>query len=192
MLLTSVYVYVDRRAVPVLMALARKKVEVWATEVINQALMEVLAAEPEYQRLIYLEKDAAGRVIFMQPNLAAINRIKLEVLSRIQPVLGTLESTTFKIPLGELLGSSLFAIRGPLLTVGVIPTGVVEVNVREEFEDAGINQTRHVLYLQAQARLQVVIPLHRELIEVVNELPLVESIIVGTVPHSYFEFRWNQ
>jgi sporulation protein YunB len=173
-------------------AIARKKTEVLATEIINQVLVDVLAEQCRYSSIIYLEKDASGRIVFMQPNLVMVNQIKLQALNEVQAALGTLGHMTFGIPLGRIFGSRVFAAAGPDLRVGVIPMGTAEVSVREQFEEAGINQTRHVVYLLCRARMQVMIPLHRELIEVTNEFPLVESIIVGEVPDSYFQLKWNR
>jgi len=192
MLLVSAFVYFQRSVVPVMSAIARKKTEILATEVINQAMMDTLDRELKYSNLITIEKDSSGRVVFMQPDLVAVNRIKLNALKDIQRMLGGLRDMAFSIPLGQLVGGQLFATYGPHLNVAVIPVGTVDIAVREEFQAAAINQTRHILYLLTRARMQVVVPLHRETIEVTNEVPLVESIIVGDVPESYFELRWNQ
>jgi sporulation protein YunB len=128
----------------------------------------------------------------MQPNLVAVNRIKLNALRELQGQLGPLQQLSFDIPAGQILGSRLFATRGPTIKVVVVHTGTVSISVREDFEAAGINQIRHALHLTAAADMQIVMPLHRETIQITSEVPLVESVIVGEVPDSYFNFRWNR
>jgi hypothetical protein len=54
------------------------------------------------------------------------------------------------------------------------------------FEQAGINQVKHVLCLNVEAEIKVVIPLVQETMAVSTKIPIVENIIVGQVPGAYF------
>ena len=54
-----------------------------------------------------------------------------------------------------------------------------------EFENAGINQTRHRVYLKVSAQVRIVAPLSGSAIEVQTVVPITEMIIVGDVPDTY-------
>jgi sporulation protein YunB len=65
------------------------------------------------------------------------------------------------------------------------PAGSVNTTYRSDFKSAGINQTRHIIYLDVTINLQVVIPLARNSISTKSSIPIAESIIIGKVPGTY-------
>jgi sporulation protein YunB len=67
----------------------------------------------------------------------------------------------------------------------VTPLGMAEVNFGTEFQQSGINQTRHRVFLTINTKVRVIIPFSSNIIEVTNYMPIAESIIVGRVPSSY-------
>ncbi len=69
------------------------------------------------------------------------------------------------LPLGQLLGSQLLAGRGPDVPIVIVPVGTVESRVYDVFEEAGINQTRHKIYLEVKTMVRVVVPLLRSHVE---------------------------
>jgi len=91
------------------------------------------------------------------------------------------------VPLGSLLSNQIFANFGPRLPVGILPVGTVEVNFRTQFDKAGINQTRHRIFLVVDGKIQIVAPLSSKIINVSTEVPIAENIIIGDVPNSYYD-----
>ena len=63
--------------------------------------------------------------------------------------------------------------------------GTVRVNVVDQFEAAGINQTRHKIYLNFDTSVRIVIPSKSGEAVVAAQMPLAESIIVGSVPDTF-------
>lgn len=187
--LTASFVLLERSVTPTLVAIATKQAHALAVDVIFQAIQEEVARGVEYSDLVNKEVDRDGRVSFMQPNLIEINRVLTHVAIAVQNDLKQMRNLTFGIPLGQILGSQLFAVYGPTVQVGIIPLGTVRVLIDEVFEEAGINQTRHVIHLVVRSDLQVVVPLYKEKIEVETQLPLAEAIIVGPVPSTYLNFN---
>lgn len=55
----------------------------------------------------------------------------------------------------------------------------------DKFEAAGINQTRHSIYLTFDTELRIVIPAKSGETQVSAKVPVVESIIVGDVPSTF-------
>ena len=86
---------------------------------------------------------------------------------------------------GNFTGNKLISGYGPDIRVKVIPVGTVTTDFKTEFISAGINQTRHRIYLEAKTQVKVVIPLTTSTKEVKAQIPICETIIVGEVPESY-------
>jgi sporulation protein YunB len=89
-----------------------------------------------------------------------------------------------KIPLGKISGLYYLASYGPKIPVRMKPMGRVNTVVFDKFEDAGINQTRHKIYLQVITEVQIIIPLIEESIEVFTMMPLADTIYIGEVPET--------
>ncbi len=192
LILSLAFYVLEVRIRPTFMAIAEKKAEIMAIEALNRAVDERVLNSIDYTDLIRIERTSDGHVSHMVPNVMELNRLITVVTLAVQEEIKSLKGQSFGIPLGELLGSHLFAIYGPRFQVGMIPLGTINVQPLETFEEAGINQVRHSMYVVATVRMQVVIPLSRREIEVVSSFPVAEAIIVGPVPQQYLHFNWGR
>ena len=69
----------------------------------------------------------------------------------------------------------------------ILPIGAVHASFDTEFESAGINQTRHRIFLKLRATVSLIIPTGSQIVEVESIMPIAESIIVGGVPDSFVD-----
>ncbi len=185
LLLAALAMWIDTTLRPSFNVLARMRVEQLATQAINEAVVKQVAGELRYEELYAVRTDGQGRVVLMQYNTAAASRIQAQAVLAIQAAMRRLETEEIRIPLGLLLGIQVLAARGPEVGVTVVPLGVVETKMRDVFEAAGINQTRHVVYMDVKTRLRVVVPLLGGEMEVLSNVPIAQAIIPGEVPGIY-------
>jgi len=177
---------IDRNLKPTIIQIAQSRAHIIATEAMNNALYEKVLSNTEYEDLMMIHKDAQQRVTIMQANTIKISRIVSEANLAIKETLKNLQGETFKIPLGQALGSPLLAHYGPDVNVKIIPVGTVNVGFVDRFQEAGINQVRHILYLNIETTVKIVVPLVTENVVVNNQIPIAETIIIGEVPNTYF------
>lgn len=97
-----------------------------------------------------------------------------------------METEDFRVPLGILTRSAFLATKGPAIGVTLIPVGTVAIDLHQEFQGEGINQTRHRIWLRAEAKVRVILPLVSREIEVSTDLPITETVIIGPVPANFF------
>ncbi len=186
LLILAGFFYAEHRLRPALHEISRARAVQIATQSINKAVREQVVAHIRYEDLITVRVDNRGRVVLMQPNTGDINRLAAEATIAVQNELEKVGRTRIHIPLGQLLGSQVMAGRGPDIPIEIIPAGAVESRVFDRFEQAGINQTRHKIYLEIKTRVRIVIPLTFANAEVRTEVPLAEAVIMGEVPQVYF------
>ncbi|KYH32327.1 sporulation protein YunB [Neomoorella mulderi] len=155
-----------------------------ATEAMQQAVLDKVTGQVNYNNLIQ-PGSSDGRIVFMQADALSISRLQAQAQLAIQERLAKLKGKTYYLPLGQVLGLKLLAAYGPPVPLRFIPLGTVNVNVGDTFEAAGINQTRHRIYLQVESEVQVVAPFSREQVKVASTIPVAEAIIVGPVPQTY-------
>ena len=77
--------------------------------------------------------------------------------------------------------------RGPDVTFFAAVDGVAKTELRDEFSAAGINQTYHRVYLDITLQVLVTVMGHREVREVAVPAVMAQTVLMGTVPETY----WN-
>jgi sporulation protein YunB len=170
---------------PSLRQLAGIKAKQIAVENIQQTIETKIAPELEYGELVELRLTNDGKVAYMQPKTGAINRVTSSVTLSIQQRLKQLTQQTIKIPLGQVFGIKTLASYGPVLPIKIIPVGVVESSIKDQFDSVGINQIRHKILIRIKTTVKMVVPLVKEEIVVNTDVPLTETIIMGEVPDFY-------
>ena len=186
-MITVGFMYVDKSLTPTIKVLAETKAEEIASRSINKAVGDIIKDKINYSDLVLTKSDANGKISMVQSNTILMNQIASDVAIQIQNELKKAKTTTSYIPIGTALGSPILAKYGPQVKVSIEPIGTVNVNFSTKFEDAGINQTRHRIYLEVKAQVNVVIPLSTEPKEVKAQVPICETIIIGEVPQSYVD-----
>ncbi|WP_378955850.1 sporulation protein YunB [Pelosinus sp. sgz500959] len=173
---------------PTLLAIAETKATLIATQSINRVISERVNVSVDSQKLVNVTLDSRGRVVLIQPNTMEFNKIAADTTIRVQDILKEIGEEKIKIPMGQILGSQLFASVGPDITVTVIPMGTVSVKVIDKFQQAGINQTRHMIYLIATTQIRIVVPLVSKSVSVDTQVLIAEYVVVGEVPSTYVQF----
>jgi len=186
--LTSYWV-MDCLLRPSLSELAGVRAKQIAIEGIYNIIQTKIIPELEYDELVELRLTGDGKAAYLQPKTGAINRIAAATTLTVQQYLKELPPETVRIPLGQILGFKTLASFGPLLPIKVIPVGVVESSIKDQFDSAGINQVRHKIFIRIKTTIKMVVPLVKEEIVINTDVPLTEAIIMGEVPNLYFGGR---
>jgi sporulation protein YunB len=185
LILGGYFVYLDRKIVPMVLAIGELKAQEMITRVINESIRKVLRQDIGYKDLISIKEDSEGNIVMMQADTFMMNSIASDVALTIQDHLGQTGEATERIPLGNIIGSQFFAQCGPRIKLTITPMGMVDVNFGTEFEHAGINQTRHRVYLIVNTEAKVIVPFNSSNMHVTTYLPVAETIIVGKIPENY-------
>lgn len=167
------------------MALCDAEARIIATETMNATIREEFGNKISYDDIMNIKTDKDGNIVMIQANTVELNRIGSNVALSVQKRIQSIGARGVKISLGVLAKNDLFAYYGPKVTFKMQPIGSVVTSYRSEFQSAGINQTRHIVYLDITSTVQVVIPLARNMVTVTSNIPIAESIIVGKVPNTY-------
>ena len=191
-ILVQGFLMVERRFRPALLAVAIIKADGLATDAINYAIIEKVARGIHYKDLIIIEQDEQGRIVMAQINTMEVNRVMAETTISTREALSALAQSPFEIPLGEATDSFLLAAYGPKIPVKMIPLGRVNTELVDSFEQAGINQTRHKIYLKVHAEVQIIIPFIAESVEVITTVPVADAVYIGEVPGTVINLQLPQ
>ena len=172
------------RPMAVEMALATATDDI--TLAVNDTISEKMSdGSLSYENLVTLEKDANGNITALSTNIANINILQAEITNAIVEHFAKTDITPVSIPLGNLIGGTLFSGKGPRITVDMLSVTNVTTGFRNEFSSAGINQTRHQIVMVVEVTLGIILAGSRKTDTVVTEVNVAETVIVGTVPGTY-------
>jgi sporulation protein YunB len=163
---------------PTLIAIAETRATRIATQAINNVINTKVSLTVDPKTLVNITLDEHGRVVLIQPNTMEFNRLAADTTIKVQNALEEIAEEKITIPIASM---------GPKITVTIIPVGTVQVKVVDKFEQAGINQTRHMVYLAATTQIRIVVPLVSQSVSVNTQVPIAEYVVVGEVPNTYVQ-----
>ena len=176
------------RLAPMAEELIRTQVDNQASDVINGAIGELIAdGHIAYDRMISVEKDSGGNVTAVCTNVAEVNRLKTSVLERVDRMLQTLSTEELSVPVGSVVLPELFSGEGPFVPVRVLAVRSSDAVFRNSFTSAGINQTLHQITIDIHVKVTILTWSGTLEIPVDSAVLVAETVIVGTVPTTYFE-----
>lgn len=188
MLMFSILIYMYKTAVPVITTLCESSASFVALDITNKAVTECIS-NITYDDLVTLKLDSTGKVIAINANVMELNRLSTHISSNISERLNNFGSMYIKIPLTSIFNMGLFSGYGPKIPLAIIPSGYVTAKFKSEFEDAGINQTRHRISIEITAHVRLIAPFYTSSQEYINEVTVAEYVIVGDTPSTYYNIE---
>ncbi len=171
---------------PIFEGLCIERAREIGTYIMNNASNMILD-NMEYNNIVSIEEEENSKVL--KTDVVVINKIASDIALEAEKQFKELERETIQIPVGALTGSKLLSGSGPNINIKVIPTGNILTEIKNEFEAKGINQTIYRIYLELTCKISIVTQYKTIQDEVVNQVLLVESVIVGEVPESYYNLE---
>ncbi|MBO5348403.1 MAG: sporulation protein YunB [Clostridia bacterium] len=173
---------------PIIKRQCSNKAKSIATIICNEQATVVME-NYKYEDLAVVIKDENGKIQMIKLNIIPVNEIISDVPLKIQEALNNVEDTKFGIRLGSFTGVKLLSGVGPYVKVRMSTIGTVETELKSEFKTAGINQTIHQIYLDIKCNVSILTPFNSTTEEIRNQVLIAESIIVGEIPSSYYNFE---
>ena len=156
------------------------KTQIAVNRMIQRAVLEVLEEDGlRYQSFVSLQQNQSGETTALITDTVLINRLQGELLEKILQTLQQYRELKLELPLGSLTGIQFLAGRGPLVALQLRPVGLVKTKIINQFDEAGINQTRHRIQLQVTVDMLSLLPGYRISSQAQCNVILAETIIVG-------------
>lgn len=177
----------ERALRPVLAAAARYQVRSQVTAAVEQwAARDLQERGVDYSDFVTITRNEAGEITALSADMARLNLLRAELSAHL---LERLEDSQLEltIPVGSLLPLEPTWARGPVLHLRALALGTASAEFESEFTSAGINQTRHRLWLELSVPVTVLLPGGGEELTVDSRLCVAETVIVGQVPQTWFQ-----
>jgi sporulation protein YunB len=182
-LLILAIVLFNRQIRPVMESETVNQAKIRSVGIINSIVLKEISENPvSYDNLVHIDRDADGKVLSITSDVLKMNQLKSKIILDVQSGLNGSTASSVDIPLGTLLGGNLFHGRGPNLNMKVTLAGNVKADFKSYFESAGINQTRHRIYLNVGTSVYSFLPGFDATTDVNTDVLVAETVIVGSVP----------
>ena len=172
----------------VILELAQTQVTNSTSDLINDAVAEQISnGEIAYDRIVYFEKDTAGKITALKTNISEVNRIKTDTLNAINDEILAIDHTDLGIPLGNFLFPEILSGKGPQIPVKILSIRNSDGYFESSFAHAGINQTLHQVHMYVLVDVSVLVLGRTISFTVESDVVIAETIIVGDVPDTFFQ-----
>lgn len=168
---------------PIMESITTNQARMMSVSIINSVVADELQKnQVTYSDLVTVERNDSGEVLAITTNMVKMNELKAVIMKDVQSQLGEDSHKDVGVPIGTLMGSEFLHGRGPNVPLRLTLSGNVNAEFKSSFESAGINQTKHQIYLNIHTSVYSLIPGYATTTEVDTNLPVAETIIVGQVP----------
>jgi sporulation protein YunB len=177
----------DRRVVPLVLAATELRLKTTINNAIYSVVQEIIAERGVLSDDFYIyarEPDGSGPVLAV--NTVLVNDICNAAALGISQQLHEMEPEVVSVPLGMALGLDTLAQMGPKFTFKLVPTGNAQVNYESSFKATGINQAHFEVWLTVVSTIRIINPVQSATVVVARDVSLVDTVISGVVPDTYF------
>ena len=176
----------DAKIQPVLQQMAQYECYSITVAIMNQAVSQQIAQEPDlYDSLYSIQTDDRGvvRAVLAEPSV--INRVRLDLAEAVDQALQALPEQEIYIPLGSLTDYALLNDLGPDWQLNLSPQGYVETEIEETAEELAINRTLYCAELVLRVTINMLLDGTSSSETVEHRVPISSILITGETPTYY-------
>jgi len=187
LLFVGAVLFFQRNVTKILISISEATVRSVTNVAVNDAIYYTLNDNLRYEDLVSVKYDDGGNVSSITTDSLKINRIARDTAYLSQENLNRMSAEGIEVPIGALTGIEVLAGFGKKINIKIIPISNVNCSFVSKFEQAGINQTKHSLYLEVVSDISIIMPQRTSNIASTTEILVCESIIVGKIPDAYLQ-----
>lgn len=175
----SIYFSSDR----IVVSLAEKTFDSIISSASYHAVDIIVEEKYRYSDLVDIKTDSSGNVGMIITDSYAVNKLAATAAIKAYDYLSEKIEKGVEVPLGAFTGIRLLSGFGAKVRMKVISVASVKCDFVSEFAQAGINQTRHSLYLNINCVVNVVTKTKTKKINDKITVLVFDNLIVGKVPN---------
>ena len=149
------------------------------------AIEESLTEEFNYEELFSVHKKDSGEISMITTDSYKFNSLTTTLADYVGSYLSDYINEGVDVPLGVFTGIKILQGFGKPIKMKLVAINSVKCDVISKFESAGINQTRHTLYLNITPDVSIVTRFSTKNVSDKITVMLYDNLIIGEVPEVY-------
>ena len=172
----------ESRLAPLAVRLAETKYETELYSECNLIVGQKLK-EADFSDAFRHTKNENGEISASVADFAKINELKSEISVEICEMIKNKRSIAVNVPIGTMLSDGMLSGFGFEVPVFVVVSAFPSVDIKDSFDSAGINSTRHrfCVSIKVDAQIHTNSTFTEKNLEI--EIPIAEEITSGDVPN---------
>ena len=176
----------DRWIRPTVQQVFAFRAKIYVTQTVNQAVLDLMEENQlGYAQMAKVQYNSEATPVAIVTDQVAINQLTAGLTRSVNESLREMSAQEIEIPLGTLTGFQLFSGLGPPVRVRIYPASYVNTTIESQFDQAGINQTRHRILAAVEVQVSAVMPGFRVKSDVSTSVGLAETVIMGVTPQQF-------
>lgn len=187
-LLVTTSIYIDVCLRPVVITVAQYRVQSLISKAVNNAIISVMdETNYSYTDLVDIVKNEKQEILSVNYNSLHINKLRSELVKATIEETQKLPVTNLYIPIGNITSIDILQNKGPKLKFTITPSSYVEADVESVFQNTGINQINHQIFITLKVTANALIPNYSTSVYSENKVCVAETVIIGKVPNTIGE-----
>lgn len=179
------FIFVDVRLRPVILTTAKYKIQGLIMVAVNTAIInQIDKTSVNYDDLVNVHKNDAGEILSISYDSVHVNKLKSEITKKVLEETQKIPDTVIYVPIGNITQIDLLQNKGPKLKFIITPSSFVESDIESSFQNTGINQTNHQIFIIIRVTGSALMPNYSTSVTVESKICVAETIIIGKVPNN--------
>lgn len=149
------------------------------------AIDKSISENERLDNMILIEKDKDNNISYISANTYKINALAVKISKNYMGYITQAFTKGLPIPLGAFTGIGIFSGIGKKIMVKLVVISSVKCEFLSEFQEMGINQTRHILKINVYTNADITCQYKTESVSSSISIILFDNLIVGKVPQTY-------
>lgn len=180
---TAIFVWINIKLRPFVTGVTEGYAKVLVSYTLNSIVKEEL--EKKDYEFIDVRTNEDGRVMSVNLNAVETNLLRSTLIVTLRERTTAMEEKVVRVPLGNFLPYHYFSGLGPKVPIRFLILSNTSIEFTDDFRAEGINQTLYTVTLDIKTKVRIYIPTMPSTVEVENNIPIAQTLIVGDVPESY-------
>ena len=184
-LTAAAFIYIDLCLRPAVITVAQYHIQSLINKAVNNAIISVMdKTQYSYDDLVEINRNSADEIVSVNYNSLHINKLRSELIKVSIEETQKIPVSYVYIPIGNITSIDILQNKGPKLKFTVTPSSYVEAEVESVFQNTGINQINHQIFINVKVTANALIPNYSTSVYSENKVCVAETVIIGKVPDS--------
>lgn len=187
-LLYLIFLYFAKTINPIIIAYGESEIQKMLVKSSTKAVSDI-SSSLSYDEFIKIIYDKNEDIIAIHSDIVKINQVSNSLAKTTQDELDNFLKLGINIPLGTCSGIAFLSGKGSNISFSVNPIGNAVCNFYTTFEEAGINQTSHKIFVSIETEASLILPFSLKKVKKSTNYLISESVIVGKIPNVYLNAK---
>lgn len=181
----TIAIYIDSQIRPIIQNMSRYRVQSMITKLANETIIdEMINNNIQYDDLVTINQDSFGNITLLSYNTMQVNKLKYKLTQALSKNLSDLPRADIYVPILNITGIEILQNRGPRLKFTIYPVAYLETEMDSIFENNGINQVGHKIFINIKINATAFVPNYSSNINFETKVCVAQTIIIGKVPNN--------